>query len=434
MNNQSKTHGLSRRDFLKTAGILTVGAAVSSVFGSTAAAASPKIKSKRLISANSTINYAVIGIGQMGFAHLGILKDMEIDQNIKVVAICDLYGKRKKQGQARADLPENSTYGDYRRMLERKDIDVVVIATPEHSHARLAIDALDSGKHVYCEKPMSRYLDEGFAIRDAVKRNNRVLQVGSQACSDLVWQKAAEKVKLGQIGRLIWAQTSFCRNEPTGEYNYSIEPEANDHTVDWRMWLGDAPKHPWDPERFFRWRKYWDYSSGLIGDRWPHKISPLLLGMACTEFPSSVCCMGGNLCDTDKGYARRRDIQDMANVLVQFPSGTMVFMAASSSNEYGIEDLIRGQKANLLIGSGRLLLQPERPFSEDIEPDEITMDASGGTHQDHHLNLIHALRTGTEPSCNVDLALRSQVILAMAERSYREKRMVFYDNALRRIT
>ena len=125
------------------------------------------------------------------------------------------------------------------------------------------------------------------------------MQVGSQGCSDTKYLHARELVKAGAIGPLLWAQGSYCRNNPPGEWNYKIEPELTPQSIDWKTWLGPAPKREWSPERFFRWRKYWDYGTGIIGDLWPHRLHPLMLAMNINEFPKSVSCMGADMCRAD---------------------------------------------------------------------------------------------------------------------------------------
>jgi predicted dehydrogenase len=215
---------------------------------------------------------------------------------------------------------------------------------------------------------------------------------------------------------------------------------ATADTVDWKAWLGSAPKRPFSPERYFRWRKYWDYGTGVIGDLLPHRLAPTLMAMGVEEYPASVSCMGGNLAETDRGpgpdgkpYGERRDVGDTHLVTVQFPSGVMLFVASSTSNERGVEDLIRGQKANLLMGGGKLVLEPERPFSDEIERKEEDFPESKEVHAQHVLNFFQGLR-GTAPlHCPIEDGVRIQAIVSMAEKSYRESRMVRFDAAARKM-
>jgi predicted dehydrogenase len=325
-------------------------------------------------------------------------------------------------------------------MLERRDLDAVMVVTPDHTHAAIAIDAMESGRHLYVQKPMTRRLDDAFRMLDTAKRTGRKVQVGTQGCTDPKFHRAREIVRSGALGRVLWAQTSYCRQNPKGEWNYGIDPAATVDTVDWKAWLGSAPKRPFSPERYFRWRKYWDYGNGVIGDLLPHRLAPTLLAMGVEEYPASVSCMGGNLAETDRGpgpdgkpYGERRDVGDTHLVTVQFPSGVMLLVASGTANERGVEDLIRGQKANLLMGGGKLVVEPERPFSDEVERKEEDFPESKEVHAQHVLNFFQGLR-GTAPlHCPIEDGVRIQAIVSMAEKSYRERRLVRFDTAARKM-
>ena len=419
--------GMSRRDFMRGAGVTAAGVVASSLVGRTAAFAAGPVAAPRVIGANDRINVGMIGIGGMGGGHLNMLRDMQEDQNIRVVAVCDVWDKRLEGARNALKLPASCAYKDYRKLLERSDIDHVVIATPDHWHAPIAIAAMESGKHVYVEKPMTHAFDEAIAMWKTAKATKRLVQVGSQGCTDTKWHKAGELVKAGRIGTVIWAQGGYCRNNPHGEWNYNIDPEANETNLDWKTWLGDAPKRPWSPERYFRWRKYWDYGSGIIGDLWPHRLHPLMIAMATKEFPKRVACVGANICDTDKGYGELRDVADATMLNVEFPSGAMIFLAGSTVNERGVEDMIRGQKANLYFGGGKVRVEPERPYTDEIEAKDEPYEGPGESQVEHHKNMFASIRSNTQPNCDIDLGLRVQTIVCMAMDSYRKNKMSMYD-------
>jgi len=256
-------------------------------------------------------------------------------------------------------FPKAKMHQDFRKMLEtQKDIDAVVVATPDHWHGRIGFDTLMAGKHLYIEKPFTRQLDEAFRIYDAAKETGLHVQVGSHGCSDTKYLHARELVKKGTLGQMLWAQGSYCRNNPNGEWNYTIEPELTPQTIDWKTWLGPAPKREFSPERYFRWRKYWDYGTGIIGDLWPHRLHPLMLAMNLNEFPKSVSCIGSDMCHADsrraadgKPNGAPRDVPDTTMMMVEFPSGISIMLAGSTVNERGFEDVIRGAKANLVRGA-----------------------------------------------------------------------------------
>jgi predicted dehydrogenase len=436
-NQKNDQQDLSRRDFIKAAGVTTAGLAAGSLILNQKGTARAEMRwpaSPKIIGANDRIRYGFIGLGMMGKDHVPIIKGLTESENVAVEAVCDIYEKRRRVVGGKAGVPEDRTYSDYRRLLDNKDIDVVVIAVPEHWHHRVAVDAMEAGKHIYLEKPMTRTAEEAIKVWQTARKTKRQVQVGAHGASDPKWHKARDIIKSGRMGHVHWAQGSYCRNNPKGEWNYQIEPEANEQTIDWKTWLGNTRKIPFSAERFFRWRKYWDYSSGIIGDLWPHRLHPLMLAMSLNEFPQSVSCVGANLCDYDKGNGEPREVADTTLLLARFPSGAMITLAGSTVNERGLEDVIRGQKANLFFGGGKVQLTPERPFVDEIEARDETPPDSGESHLKHQKNFIYALRNNVPPNCDIELAVRVQIILSMAEMSYRKGKMFHFDASRLKIT
>jgi predicted dehydrogenase len=310
----------------------------------------------------------------------------------------------------------------------------VFIATPDHWHAEIAIEAMEAGQHVYIQKPMTRTLDEGIKVWKTAQRTNKIVQVGSQGCSDPKYIRARELLSGNILGKIVWGQASYCRNNPHGEWNYQIDPDATEQTVDWKTWLGKTKKRPWDPARFFRWRKYWDYGNGIIGDLWPHRLHPLMFAMNLNEFPTSVSCFGGDLCETDKildpqgkPYGEKREVADTTMMMAQFPSGAMLFLAGATVNEYGIEDVIRGHKASMSLGGAKVVVRPERPFVEDVKIIDEVPENSGENHIKHERNFFEAIRTNKQPNCNIELAVRVQTVVSLAEMSYRKGKTMHFD-------
>ena len=439
MGDDTKSN-VSRRDFIRTTASGVVAATAILNARGTAAAPGPIINS-RVIGANDRIRLGIVGVKTMGGGHLRNLVGPEMaGDNEEVIAVCDVWETARQRAQATAKLPDSAVYSDYRRLLENKDIDAVVVATPDHWHGRIGADTLLAGKHLYIEKPMTRHLDEAFKIYDAAKRTRRIVQVGSHGCSDPKYLRARDLVTGGTVGQLLWAQGSYCRNNPKGEWNYTLEPEATEQTVDWKTWLGPAPKRAWSAERFFRWRKYWDYGTGIIGDLWPHRLHPLMLALNLNEFPRSVSCVGGDLCGTDrrpgpdgKPVGETREVADTTLMMVDFPCGVMIVLAGSTVNERGIEDIIRGTKADLTMGGNRLQVAPERPFVDEVDARDETPPDAGETHVKHMRNFLTSLRNNVPPNCNEDLAIRVQTVVSMAELAYRKQRQVRFDEAAREI-
>ncbi|HXW06172.1 MAG TPA: Gfo/Idh/MocA family oxidoreductase [Vicinamibacterales bacterium] len=438
-----ETTNLSRREFIRT----TVGTASGAVAAATILQASGPVAghapavNPRIIGANDRVNVGVIGVKGMGGGHLrNIVGDPMADDNGAVIAVCDVWEDARRKAQTSAKCPDSQVYSDYRKLLANKDVDAVIVATPDHWHGRISVDALTAGKHVYVEKPMTRHLDEAFAIHDAAKRTKRLVQVGSHGCSDPKYHRARDLITSGTYGRLLWAQGSYCRNNPNGEWNYKLEPEATAQSIDWQTWLGPAPKRAFSAERFFRWRKYWDYGTGIIGDLWPHRLHPLMLAMGINEFPASVSCIGGDLCKSDTGTdasgqpkGEPREVADTTLMMVEFASGAMIMLAGSTVNERGVDDVIRLQKANMTLGGVRVAITPERPYVDELDAIDESPENAGESHVKHMRNFFEAIRGEGALTCNEDLGVRVQAIVSMAELAYRKKKLARFDEKTRQI-
>jgi predicted dehydrogenase len=304
MSDDNGRPDMTRRQFLESTGTAALTAAAGSLLTARTVAAAPgrvAAAGARVIGANDRIQVGIVGVKGMGGGHIKHILEGMPGENVAITAVCDVWEKARRTAQASTHLGDDRVYSDYRRMLDAKDIDAVIVATPDHTHARIAIDVMESGRNLYVQKPMVRKLDDGFRMLDVARRTGRVVQVGTQGCTDPKFHRAREIVKSGALGRLLWAQASYCRQNPTGEWNYTIDPEATAGSVDWNAWLGSAPKRSFSAERYFRWRKYWDYGTGVIGDLLPHRLSPTLMAMGVDEYPQTVTCLGGNLADTDRG-------------------------------------------------------------------------------------------------------------------------------------
>src|SRR5262245_10401328 len=214
------------------------------------------------ISQNDKIRVALIGTGGRG---MDITLNALRVPGIELVACADVYEGRLTRAKEiwGGDFPGLATTRDYREVISRQDIDAVIVATPDHWHSKIAVDAMNAGKDVYLEKPMVQKIEEGHAVIDAAKKNNRILQVGSQRVSSIIYQKAKELLASGAIGQLNMIEAWWDRNSAIGAWQYSIPPDASPENIDWDRFLGSAPKRPFDPIRLFRWRNYQDYGTGV---------------------------------------------------------------------------------------------------------------------------------------------------------------------------
>lgn len=440
---QASSGRAPRREFLKKTAVATVAVAATPLFKATVYGQAPA--AGKVVGANDRITVASIGVGAQGMnAHVNLLTAHASENNIAFAAVCDVWPKRAaaakefiEKGSAGAKV---ETYGDYQKLLERKDIDAVVVATHDPMHARATIAALEAGKHVYCEKPMTRYLDEAFAVEDAVKRTRKILQVGSQGCSALAWHKAAELILAQKIGELIWAQGYYCRNSIEGEWNKTVvdEKEMTAAAIDWDKWLGPVSKRPFDAESYARWRKFYPFCAGLLGDLMPHRLHPLMLAMGKPEFPSRVVAIGTKNVHADKNTpgARERDVPEHIELLVEFPSGVSLMLACSTVNATSPEFAIYGHKATLKIGSvgERLQLVPERPFADEIDVETLEGLKPTEAIEVHHKDWFDSIRANKQPNCGIDLAVRVQTVVSLAEMSDRLKVACVFDEKTRKVT
>ncbi|MEK7404034.1 MAG: Gfo/Idh/MocA family oxidoreductase [Acidobacteriota bacterium] len=421
---------VNRRDFVKVGtGLGLAGRALATRSGQA---------SGRVIGANDRVNIGVIGCGGRGtyvgrtFAKVGETNPTQ------VVAVCDVYQKRVNQNTA---FHKCEGYLDYRQVISRKEIDAVIIATPDHWHARMALEAMDQGKDVYLEKPMCHTIEEVRQLIDKVRATKRILQVGSQTTSADQWWKAKKAIADGAIGEMIMSQGSYHRNSSEGEWNWKIDPDAGpdkagDNYIDWKMWLGPAPKRPFDADRFFRFRKYWNYSGGTATDLFFHVAAPLNICWSQPQFPYKVMAGGGNYIFKDG-----RDAPDTFHLIAEYAKGHSVVLSSSMANSQHIPGLIRGHFGTLImVEHGRfegateyITLRPERRVTDDAykakfgaEDVKIPVDKKDAM-TTHVNNFLESVRTRQKPTLDVETAACAQVLITMAVQSYREGRILYFD-------
>jgi predicted dehydrogenase len=381
-----------------------------------------------VVGANERLTVGFIGVGGQGYqAHVGNVVKYGAEQNVVGAAVCDVWSKHRDRAAAELELGVENAYADYRSVLDRKDIDAVFVGTVDHWHSRISVDALDAGKHVYCEKPMTRYLNEAFDVLEAVDRTGLVFQLGSQYTTEAKWHKAAELIGAGMIGAPVLAQNSYARNEPEGEWNYDIDPECTEETLNWTGWLGPVSDRPFSPDEYFRWRKYYPYCAGILGDLLAHRIAPLLVATGNPEFPSRVACLGTRKVTPD------RDVPDQTQVLVEFPSGLSLVVMGSTVNEQGFDQVFRGHEATLYMGSNALELRPERPFADLVDQQTFDDLQPGPSVPAHMVNFYDAVRTDIEANANIDVAVKTQTIISLAEMSERLGEMMHFDAETRTV-
>ena len=432
---------VNRRDFMKSAAAVgtTLGAA-RNAFGK-----SSKAVTGRVIGANDKINLGLIGVGgRGGYLAREFTRYGEKTGAAKIVAVCDVWERRKREA---AEMYKADGYLDWREVVNRKDVDAVLVATPDHWHAKIALEAMDKGKDVYLEKPMCHTIEEGKQLAATVRETKRVLQVGSQTTSADQWHQAKKYIADGAIGKMLMSQGSYHRNSKEGEWNWKIDANAGpdkkgDDFIDWKMWLGPAPKRAFDADRYFRFRKYWDYSGGIATDLFFHVVAPLQICWPEPQFPLRISALGGIWEFKD------REVPDTFNLIADFPQGHSLVLSSSMANSRHIPGLIRGHLGTIIMvehgqfegRTDNITLIPEkRVMTEEYrakfgeEEKRIPIEKKDAM-ETHIANFLDCVRSRQKPTLNVDVALRAQVTISMAVQSYREGRVLYWDEKAMKVT
>lgn len=402
---------VSRRGFLQT-----TGAAAAAVTWTASSYA-------KIAGANERIRVGFIGVGGMGTGHLNAIRGLKEKNNLEAVAVADCWLTRAEKGAERVGAPHH--YGDYRHVLDNADIDYVTIATPEHWHAKMTIDALDAGKAVYCEKPMTHSIPEAQAVMKKQQETGLPLQVGVQAMSDDSYRTAGEAIAAGELGQVVQAQIEYVRRY--GEQGPWRQPNLDSNMpkpedLDWDAWLGSAPKIDWNPHHYFEWRNYSRYSGGIATDLFIHRITRIM--KACNLlYPRRVVGMGGIW-----QWPDGRDLPDNFEMICEYPRGMTVYVLGTMSNRVGIDHLIRGYRATLYFtGSGWVIKDKD---------DQVLAEHKKSGGEDivlHHTNLHNHMRNGEPLNCPVELGMAGVVAVNMANESWRTSQMMGWDKEAQRM-
>ena len=436
----SERDATTRREFIRQVGAVAAAGAVAST-GERPAAQTTMAAKGRVIGANDRINVGFTGCGGRMNTHIRRVMERNKERgDVQAVAVNDIWDKRKQRAREATGVEERSVYHDYREICARPDVDVVVIASPDHWHHPQAMEALRQGKDVYLEKPMTYTVDEAREIADAVKATGRVLQVGSQYTSmDHFW-KAKKAIADGLIGEVMWASGGFGRNRnQRGEWNYAIDPDATEKTLDWKAFIGPAPKRAFDPERYFRWRKYWDYSGGIATDLFYHTVSPLLLTIG-GEFPLRVTSSGGIYRQKD------REVPDTFFMNVDYPEWTMQ-LACSVGSGVGAPLVVHGSQATIFLAQNsesltntQIEIVPDQEYREEftkktgkeaLKIDVQPVPRGGHPHMD---NFLECVRSRQEPNLPARLGYQAMAAIGMGVQAYRQSEVLFFDRRKEKVT
>jgi len=403
--------------------------------------------SRKKYTANDTLQIALIGAGGMGFEDTNTaLKH----NGIKLVAICDLYDGHLEKAKTKWGK-DIFTTKDYKEVLARKDVDAVIIGTPDHWHKQISVDAMQAGKHVYCEKPMVHSIDEGHDVIKVQKETGMVFQVGSQGLSSLGNEKAQELLAQGAIGDLNYAEGFWARRSPVGAWQYTIPKDASPKTVDWDTFLRDNKKIPFDATRFFRWRNYKDYGTGMSGDLFVHLFSSLHF-ITKSKGPNQIYASGGL-----RYWKDGREVPDVLLGIFDYPD-TQEHPAFNLSLRCNFVDGTSGTTYLRIVGSEGsmdvqwrkvILRRNNEQFDSDpflqaksarqgvtvarkqiLPQEEIVYAAEEeymGAHYDHFANWFNAIRGGKSVTEDAVFGFRAAAPALACNDSYFKDKAIKWD-------
>ncbi len=436
----------NRRKFLKKMAVATVAMnSVPTLLSASGVKFTKNVKST--VSSNSFINIALIGKGGMGTSNTRTALSVG---GVKLIGVCDLYDKRLEDAKSQWGK-EIFVTKDYKEILARKDVDAVIIATPDHWHQKIAIEAMESGKHVYCEKPVIHKLEEGEALIDAQNKAGVLFQVGSQGMASLGNRAARLLVKQGVIGKVNFVDGQFT-GAPGRLNRFSAPSDASEETIWWERFLGDAPNIPFNPQHFFAWRNWKDYGTGIAGDLFVHVLSSVHYIMDAVG-PEKVYTTGGIHHYTDG----LRDTPDIMLGYFDYPNrnnlGAFKVQLGANyvdgvSKKWGSMDFkIVGSKGSLNVGWNDVVLKTVEDVDtkdfevlqqlgqgievpEKVSPREFIFRAAKGYkggHYDHHLNFINGIKNNTPLTADVLFAVRTAAPALLSYQSYSDGEAIKWD-------
>ncbi|MGH9513209.1 MAG: Gfo/Idh/MocA family protein [Terriglobales bacterium] len=409
-------------------------------------AASPQM------SPSDTVRFASIGTGVRGCE---LLQATLRVPGVECVAVCDLYDSRHTAAQESVKKNVPATR-NYKEILDRKDVDAVIIAVTDHQHRRVFLDACAAGKDIYCEKPMSHTVDDGFAMIEAAHKANRIVQIGSQRVSSILYAKAKEIYDSGKLGDVCFIEAYWDRNTASGAWVYPIPPDASEQTIDWNAFLVDAPKRPFDPVRFFRWRCFTDYGEGLAGDLFVHLISGVHFITGTNTAAERAQSTGGLF-----RWKDGRDFPDLIDTFYDYP-GFRLAVRCNLNNEGGEFIAFYGTKGTMIIKDSTLTYRPQdtRPQPESYSiygwPQQMRMEylekwqadhpmpaplnyktdenvetygvpAGYSDVSDHQANFFNSVRTRKKPVENEEFGNRAAIGCHLANYAYFNKTIAVWD-------
>lgn len=420
---------VSRRTFVKATGAAAAAAAV----------VSPAVV--RAQTGNKKMRIGFVGPGGRGFgAHVKTLAQLASEgAPVELVAVADVYSKHRDRTAdhvKKTNGNDMAKYIDYREMYEKEDLDAVCIGTPDHWHAKQTIDALEAGMNVYCEKPMTKYVDEALEVVKAWKKSGRVMQVGVQSTSLPLWGKVNELLCSGKLGKVLMYQTEMFRNSVQGQWRYyKLDMDQTPKNIDWKTWLGVeeglAEDQPFDRSVFAQWRRFWPFGSGMFTDLFVHRTTSMMKATGL-RYPGRVTGAGGIYMEYDG-----RHVPDVATVVADFKEGVQGMVTATMAcQNTPIQQTIRGHNGSFVFGTGEnftgfdfVAERPQVTLDSSIVDERIEVGKIENTTRAHFENWVAALEADDPSMCNNDPALGAAaiVLVILGAMSYRSGKIYRFD-------
>jgi predicted dehydrogenase len=436
---------VNRREFLQTS---AVGSAALSMSAASAA---------RVLGANDRIGVAFLGAGgRCNYAHVATINKMKAEKKgVEPVAVCDVWDGNKEVKRGLYYTAEKLGLNvddkthvtkDYRKLLDLKEVDVVCVSSPDHWHAKMSIDAAAAGKDVYCEKPMTKTIEEAQAVVDAMKKYKKVMTVGVQSMADPTWLHANELIRKGKIGHVLQGQTSYYRNSDIGQWRYyPLTKDMTPKTVDWKMFLGTdfhvtdgvplGPDMPFDRAVYGQWRCYWPFGGGMFTDLFVHQTTHMIAAMG-VRYPARVVGAGGLYIEYDG-----RDVPDVATVVADYNEGCQLSITATMANKYPVEEVIRGHLGTIKFVKGGFEIIEDDPTGKggpavparleaSIKGEFVDCKPPQGTQDTYDLwtNFLNCVRDRKmETLSSPELGAAAFSTVMMGVQSYRKGQALFWD-------
>ena len=403
----------TRRDFIKR-----------SALGTAAMLVYPP---SRVLGANDRVRVGMIGVGGRGQE---LLKQVVGTPNAQLVAIADIYTRSRDEAKRMA--PGIQTLDDHRRLLDMKDIDAVIVASPLHIHARHFLDTLAAGKDLYSEKTMTWSIAEADQCLAAAKNSNRVVQIGLQHESSGSLADARKWIKDGIVGKVTQVESWMSRNSPHGKGQWvrQVPPDCTTQNVNWKAFLNGRPDREFDPFKFINWRLYWEFSGGNVTENMVHQIAWIMTALDLPE-PSAAFMSGGVFSEKDG-----RQVPDTIVVTLEYPADTVVtWQSAFSNSHYGLGERLLGSDGTIEHISGATDMVTGRSaegiryYPESVNRHNGTALTGETPNQNHMANWIECVRSRKTPNASVEIGYRSAIAAHMANMSYRRKQRVTLEMA-----